>query len=92
MTDHAVPSLPYSLVRRCRAKADGGTGAPPAYTTVIRRVYKGSMRGVLIFTAFLGMLWALVMGVEEIKDMSQSNGAYLLGFPKWAVCKREARP
>lgn len=47
------------------------------------------MRGVLIFTAFLGMLWALVMGVEEIKDMSQSNGAYLSGFLK--VCNVQGR-
>ena len=53
------------------------TGAPPAYATVIRRVYKGSMRGVLIFTAFLGLIWALVMGSEEIRDMGSDNGQYL---------------
>jgi hypothetical protein len=34
------------------------------------------MRGVLIFTAFLGLLWALVMGVEEVRDMGSDNGQY----------------
>jgi hypothetical protein len=42
---------------------------------MVTKVYPYSLRPILIFTSFLGCIWALVMGVNSIKDRSAANGA-----------------
>lgn len=50
------------------------TGPPPRYAAVVSKVYPYSLRPVLIFTSFLGFLWAIVMGVNSIRNRSNSGG------------------
>ncbi|RSH85286.1 hypothetical protein EHS25_005093 [Saitozyma podzolica] len=49
------------------------SGPPPRYAAVVSKVYPYSLRPVLIFTSFLGFLWAIVMGVNSIRNRSNSG-------------------
>ncbi|KAL7422880.1 hypothetical protein Q5752_002177 [Cryptotrichosporon argae] len=40
---------------------------PPAYERVIRRVYPHSLRFVTMFTALVGLLWGVSLGVQNLK-------------------------
>jgi hypothetical protein len=42
----------------------------------MRKVYPYSLRPIVIFTAILGLIWAVVMGAEEIRDMGSDNGEW----------------
>ncbi|EJD01846.1 uncharacterized protein FOMMEDRAFT_20621 [Fomitiporia mediterranea MF3/22] len=47
-------------------------GAPPSYAFVTR-VYRRSLRPVVVFVSFLGGLWALVWGIASFRDISVDN-------------------
>nr|ODN89948.1 hypothetical protein L203_01865 [Cryptococcus depauperatus CBS 7841] len=46
------------------------TGPPPAYTTVVRKVYPYSLRPVVIFVSIVGFIYGLALGVGSIRDIS----------------------
>ncbi|WVF68202.1 hypothetical protein IAT40_002967 [Kwoniella sp. CBS 6097] len=45
------------------------TGPPPRYTAVVTKVYPYSLRPVVFFTAFIGFIYGIALGVASIKDM-----------------------
>ncbi|OCF33667.1 hypothetical protein I316_04741 [Kwoniella heveanensis BCC8398] len=45
------------------------TGPPPRYTAVVTKVYPYSLRPVVFFTAFIGFIYGIALGVAAIKDM-----------------------
>lgn len=63
-------------VMSLQAQAHTPTGPPPRYAAVMRKVYPYSLRPIVIFTAILGLIWCVVMGAEEIRDMSSPNGTF----------------
>ncbi|KAK6906601.1 hypothetical protein I204_00591 [Kwoniella mangroviensis CBS 8886] len=52
---------------------DGSTGPPPRYTAVVQKVYPYSLRPVIFFTAGLGFIYGLALGVDSIRDMGNDN-------------------
>jgi hypothetical protein len=50
------------------------TDAPPPYTRVIRRVYRGSLRPVVIVISLLGLVWAAAVGVSNLQDVGDEGG------------------
>ncbi|WVW80839.1 hypothetical protein I302_102828 [Kwoniella bestiolae CBS 10118] len=49
------------------------TGPPPRYTAVVQKVYPYSLRPVIFFTAGLGVIYGLALGVDSIRDMGNDN-------------------
>lgn len=49
------------------------SGAPPAYTTLVSRVYPYALRGPLIGTSFLGAIYGLVGGIEFLQDLNDEG-------------------
>lgn len=58
--------------------SDEPTGPPPRYATVIAKAYPYSLRPVLIFTSILGLIWSLVMAVQQIQNRSNAYGKSLM--------------
>ncbi|WWC98571.1 hypothetical protein V866_005463 [Kwoniella sp. B9012] len=52
---------------------DGSTGPPPRYTAVVQKVYPYSLRPVIFFTAGLGFIYGLALGVDSIRDLGNDN-------------------
>lgn len=55
------------------------SGAPPAYTTLVSRVYPYALRGPLIGTSFLGAIYGLVGGVEFLQDLNDDGETGKMG-------------
>ncbi|WWC72579.1 uncharacterized protein I206_106541 [Kwoniella pini CBS 10737] len=49
------------------------TGPPPRYTAVVQRVYPYSLRPVIFFTAGLGLIYGVALGVDSLRDLGNDN-------------------
>ncbi|WRT70700.1 uncharacterized protein IL334_007698 [Kwoniella shivajii] len=49
------------------------SGPPPRYTAVVQKVYPYSLRPVIFFTAGLGFIYGLALGVDSIRDLGNDN-------------------
>ncbi|WVQ95642.1 hypothetical protein IAU59_002740 [Kwoniella sp. CBS 9459] len=49
------------------------TGPPPRYTAVVTKVYPYSLRPVVVFTACIGFIYGIALGIASIKDLGDDN-------------------
>ncbi|KAJ9125078.1 hypothetical protein QFC22_000031 [Naganishia vaughanmartiniae] len=47
------------------------SGAPPAYSRMVKKVYPYNLRPVFLVTTLVGFIWSVVVGVEGIQDLSE---------------------
>jgi hypothetical protein len=69
-TDPTLVELGIAMQTRIAPPTD----APPPYTRVIRRVYRGSLRPVVIVISLLGLVWAAAVGVSNLQDVGDEGG------------------
>ncbi|WWC65181.1 uncharacterized protein I303_107795 [Kwoniella dejecticola CBS 10117] len=55
------------------SNGSGMTGPPPRYTAVVQRVYPYSLRPVIFFTAGLGLIYGIALGVDSLRDLGNDN-------------------
>lgn len=67
-----MPELDY-LPSYNQTRAPPPSGAPPAYANVIRRVYKRSMRPVVMTTSFFTFLYVLLVAVSDFKKVDDQG-------------------
>ncbi|KAJ9108702.1 hypothetical protein QFC21_000022 [Naganishia friedmannii] len=51
------------------------SGAPPAYSRMVKKVYPYNLRPVFLVTSLVGFIWSVVIGVEGIQDLSDWTNA-----------------
>ncbi|WWC92307.1 uncharacterized protein L201_007261 [Kwoniella dendrophila CBS 6074] len=65
--------IPFAPQRFTTPGLTNFTGPPPRYTAVVQKVYPYSLRPVIFFTAGLGLIYGLALGVDSIRDISDDN-------------------